>query len=156
MMFFKIVIFSWVKISFIEKQKNDVDDVISSSLNVCWASTSNSLNVVYWIFLKFIECQIDFVRHMFEILFFFCYFVFALKWSNRMIIFAINTFFLVDEYLARWFIMRFDTNWTSLLMSTNLVDVIISLIIKTLFNSIIVNKQFARNLRILVQKIVFY
>jgi hypothetical protein len=70
MMFFKIVVFFWIKIFFIEKQKNNVDDVISSSLNVCWESTSNSLNVVCWIFLKFIECKIDFVRHMFEILFF--------------------------------------------------------------------------------------
>ncbi len=52
--------------------------------------------------------------------------------------------------------MRFDTNWTSSFMSTNLVDVIISLTIKTLLDSTIVNKHLARNLRILVQKIVFY
>ncbi len=69
-MLFKIVVFSWVKISFFEKQKDDVDDVIFSSINVCWASTSSSLKIVDWIFLKFIECRIDFVRHMFEILFF--------------------------------------------------------------------------------------
>jgi hypothetical protein len=86
----------------------------------------------------------------------FCYFDFALKRSDRMIVFAINTIFFVDEYFARWIIMRFDTNWTSSLMSTNLIDVIISLTIKVLFNSTIINKQLARNLRILVQKIVFY
>jgi hypothetical protein len=73
-----------------------------------------------------------------------------------MIIFAINTFFLIDEYFARWIIMRLDINWTSSFMSTNFIDVIISLTIKTLLNSTIVNKQFAKNLRILVQKIVFY
>jgi hypothetical protein len=69
-MLFKIVFFFWIKIYFIEKQKNDVDDVISFRLNVCWASSTNFLNVVCCIFLKFIECKIDFVRHMFEILFF--------------------------------------------------------------------------------------
>jgi hypothetical protein len=73
-----------------------------------------------------------------------------------MIIFAINTFSFVDEYLARWIIMRLDANWTSSLMSRNLVDVIISLTIKTLFDSTIVNKQFAWNLQILVQKFIFY
>jgi hypothetical protein len=41
-------------------------------------------------------------------------------------------------------------------MSINLVDVIISLTIKTLLDSAIVNKQLARYLRILVQKIIFY
>jgi hypothetical protein len=66
--FSKSSFFFWIKISFIKKQKNDVDNVIFSQLNVCWASTSNSLNVVCWIFLKFIECKIDFVRHMFEFL----------------------------------------------------------------------------------------
>jgi hypothetical protein len=60
--------FFWIKISFIEKQKDDVDDVIFSRLNVYWASMSSSLNVVCWIFLKSIECKIDFVRHIFEIL----------------------------------------------------------------------------------------
>ncbi len=67
-MLFKIVVFFWIKISSIEKQKDDVDDVIFSWLNVCWTLTSNSLNVVCCISLKFIECRIDFVRHMFEIL----------------------------------------------------------------------------------------
>ncbi len=67
-MLFRIVVFFWIKTSFIEKQKDNVDDVIFSSLNVCWASTSSSLNVVCWISLKFIECRIDFVRHMFKIL----------------------------------------------------------------------------------------
>jgi hypothetical protein len=84
------------------------------------------------------------------------YFDFALKWSNRMIIFTINTFFLVHQYFARKIIMRFDINWVSSFMSTNLVDVIISLTIKTLFDSTIVNKQLARYLRVFVQKIVFY
>jgi hypothetical protein len=65
---FSMSSFFLIKISFIEKHKDDVNDVIFSSLNVCWASTSSSLNVVCWIFLKFIECKIDFVRHMFEIL----------------------------------------------------------------------------------------
>ncbi len=67
-MLFRIVVFFWIKTSFIEKQKDDVDDVIFFRLNVCWASTSNSLSVVCCISLKFIECRIDFVRHMFEIL----------------------------------------------------------------------------------------
>ncbi len=87
---------------------------------------------------------------------FFSYFDFALKWSDRMIVFAINTFFFVDEYFARWVIMRFDANWTSSFMSTDLVDVIISLTIKALLDSTIVNKQLAWYLRILVQKFVFY
>jgi hypothetical protein len=80
-MFFKIVIFFWITISFIEKQKDDVDDVIFSSFNVCWASTSSSLKVVYWISLKFIECRIDFVRHMFEILFFSI--ILILHWNDQ-------------------------------------------------------------------------
>ncbi len=84
------------------------------------------------------------------------YFDFALKWSNRMIVFAISTFSFIDEYFARWIIMRFDVNWTSSFMSTNLVDVIISLIIKALLDSTIVNEQLAWYLRILVQKFVFY
>jgi hypothetical protein len=84
------------------------------------------------------------------------YFDLALKRSNRMIVFTINTFFFVDWYLARWIIMRFDADWTSSLISTNLVDVIISLIIKTLFDSTIVNKQFAKYLRVFVQKIISY
>jgi hypothetical protein len=84
------------------------------------------------------------------------YFDFALKWLNRMIIFTISTFFFIDRYFARWIIMRFDTNWTSSLMSTNLVDMFISLTIKTLLDSTIVNKQRARYLRIFVQKIVSY
>ncbi len=87
---------------------------------------------------------------------FFDYFDFALKWSNRMIAFAINTFSFVHRYLARWIIMRLSTNWTSSLMSTDLVDVIISLTIKTLLDSTIVNKQLAKYLRVLVQKIVTY
>ncbi len=41
-------------------------------------------------------------------------------------------------------------------MSTDFVDVIISLTIKALLDSTVVNKQFARYLRILMQKIVFY
>jgi hypothetical protein len=49
--------FFWIKTSFIEKQKDDVDDVISSSLKIYWASTSSSLNVVCWIFLKLIEAE---------------------------------------------------------------------------------------------------
>ncbi len=80
----------------------------------------------------------------------------ALKRLNRMIVFTINTFSFVDRYLARWIIMRFDADWTSSLMSTDLVDVIISLTIKALLDSTVVNKQLARYLRILVQKIVFY
>ncbi len=87
---------------------------------------------------------------------FFDYFDFALKWSDRMIAFAINTFSLVYRYFARWIIMRLNTNWTSSLMSTDLVDVIIWLTIKALLNSTIVNKQLAKYLRVLVQKIVFY
>jgi hypothetical protein len=73
-----------------------------------------------------------------------------------MIVFAINTFFLVDEYFARRIIMRFDTNWTLSFISTNFIDVIILLTIKTLIDSTIINKQLAKNLRIFVQKIVFY
>ncbi len=84
------------------------------------------------------------------------YFDFALKWSNRMIALTISTFSFVDRYLARWIIVRFDTNWTSSFISINLVDVIISLTIKSLLNSTIVNKQLARYLRILVQNIFFY
>ncbi len=52
--------------------------------------------------------------------------------------------------------MRFDADWTSSLISTDLVDVIISLTIKALLDSTVANKQLARYLRILVQKIVFY
>jgi hypothetical protein len=81
MMFIKIVVSFWIKISFIEKQKNDVDDVIFSSINVCWASTSSSLRVVCWIFLKFIECKIDFVRHKFEILSFSI--ILILHWNDQ-------------------------------------------------------------------------
>jgi CDP-diglyceride synthetase len=81
---------------------------------------------------------------------FFDYFDFALKWLSRMIAFIINTFFLIYWYFARWIIMRFDTDWTSSFMSTDFVDVIISLTIKTLFNSIIINKQFAKYLWILL------
>jgi hypothetical protein len=55
--------------------------MISSRLNVCWTSTSNSLNVICWIFLKFIECKIDFVRHMFEILSFLI--TFTLHWNDQ-------------------------------------------------------------------------
>ncbi len=87
---------------------------------------------------------------------FFDYFDFALKWSDRMIVFAINTFSFVHRYFARWIIMRLNTNWTSSLMSINLVDVIISLTIKALLDSTIINKQFAKYLRVFVQKIVFY
>jgi hypothetical protein len=87
---------------------------------------------------------------------FFDYFDFALKWSNRMIALTINTFSFVDRYLAHWIIVRFNTDWTSSLMSTNLVDVIISLTIKALLDSTIVNKQLARYLRVLVQKIISY
>jgi hypothetical protein len=81
MMLFRIVVFFWIKISFIEKQKDDVDNVTFSSINACWASTSNSLKVVYWISLKFIECKIDFVRHMFEILSFSITLTF--HWNNQ-------------------------------------------------------------------------
>ncbi len=84
------------------------------------------------------------------------YFDFALKRSNRMIVFTISTFSFVDRYLARWIIMRFDANWTSSLISTDFVDVIISLTIKTLFDSTIINKQLSKYLRVLVQKIIFY
>jgi hypothetical protein len=84
------------------------------------------------------------------------YFDFALKWSNRIIVFTINTFSFVDRYSARKIIMRLDTNWASSLISTNLVDVIISLTIKTLLDSTIANKQLVRYLRIFMQKIVFY
>jgi hypothetical protein len=84
------------------------------------------------------------------------YFDLALKRSDRMIVFTINTFSFVDRYLARWIIMRLDADWTSSLMSTDLVDVIISLTIKALLDSTVVNKQLARYLRIFVQKIVFY
>jgi hypothetical protein len=84
------------------------------------------------------------------------YFDLALKRSNRMIVFTISTFSFVDRYFARWIIMQLDANWTSSLMSTDLVDVIISLTIKALFDSTIVNKQLAKYLRIFVQKIVFY
>jgi hypothetical protein len=87
---------------------------------------------------------------------FFDYFDFALKWSDWMIVFTISTFSFVDRYSARKIIMRLDTNWASSLMSTNLVDMIISLTIKTLLDSTIANKQLARYLRIFVQKIVFY
>jgi hypothetical protein len=80
-MFFRIVVFFWIKISFIEKQKNDVDDVIFSRLKVCWALTSSSLNVVCCIFLKSIECRIDFVRHMFEILSFLITLI--LHWNDQ-------------------------------------------------------------------------
>jgi hypothetical protein len=81
MMFFKIVVFFWVKISSIEKQKKNVDDVIFSRMSVCLASTSSSLNVVCCIFLKFIECRIDFVRHMFEILSFSA--ILILHWNDQ-------------------------------------------------------------------------
>ncbi len=80
-MYFKIVISFWIKISFIKKQKDDVDDVIFSELNICWTSTSSSLSIVYWIFLKFIECKINFVRHMFEILSFSI--ILTLHWNNQ-------------------------------------------------------------------------
>jgi hypothetical protein len=55
--------------------------VIFSRLNVRWASTSSSLNVVCWIFLKFIECKIDFVRHMSEILSFSI--ILSLHWNDQ-------------------------------------------------------------------------
>ncbi len=86
---------------------------------------------------------------------FFSYFDFALKWSNRIIVFVDNTFFLVYRYFAYWIIIRFRANRTSSLMFTNFVDVIISSTIKTLFDFAIINKQIAWNLQVLVQKIVF-
>jgi hypothetical protein len=94
MMLFKIVIFFWVKTSFIEKQKDDVDDVIFSSIDVCWAFTSSSLKVVCWIFLKSIECRIDFVRHIFEILFFSI--ILTLHWNDQIewLLLQLTHFFL--------------------------------------------------------------
>jgi hypothetical protein len=98
-MLFKIVVFFWIKTSFIEKQKNDVDDVTFSSINACWAQTSNFLKIVCWIFLKFIECRIDFVRHMFEILFFSI--TLTLHWNDQIewLLSQLTHFFLFIDIL---------------------------------------------------------
>jgi hypothetical protein len=64
--------------------------------------------------------------------------------------------FFIYWYFARWIIIRFDVDWTSSFISINLVDVIISLTIKTLFDFVIINEQLTWYLRILVQKIIFY
>jgi hypothetical protein len=79
--FLKSSFFFWIKTFFIKKQKNHVDDVIFSSLNVCWALTLNLLNVVCWIFFKFIECKIDLMRHMCDILSFFI--ILTLHWNDQ-------------------------------------------------------------------------
>jgi hypothetical protein len=71
MMLFKISIFFWVKISSIEKQNDDVDDIISLRMNVCWITTSSLLKIVRDVFFEFVEYKIDFVRHISKILFFF-------------------------------------------------------------------------------------
>jgi hypothetical protein len=84
---------------FIEKQKDDVDDVIFSSLNACWASTSSSLKVVCWISLKSIECRIDFLRHMFEILSFSI--ILILHWNDQIewLLSQLTHFFLFIDIL---------------------------------------------------------
>ncbi len=71
----------WIKIVFIEEQENDIDDVIFSWTNVDWASMSNRRKVACWTFLNSIECSIDFVRHMSEILFFSV--ILILHWKDQ-------------------------------------------------------------------------
>ncbi len=80
-MFFKISIFFWVKISFIEKQNDDVDDVISLRMNVCWITTSSLLKIVRDVSFEFVEYKIDFMRHISKILFFFA--ILILHWKNQ-------------------------------------------------------------------------
>jgi hypothetical protein len=92
---------------------------------------------------------------MFEILFFSIILILHLKKLNRMIVFAIDAFFLIHRHFTREVIMRFEANETLFFISTNFVDVIISLTIKTLLDFAVVDKQFARHLCIIMQKIVF-
>jgi hypothetical protein len=72
-----------------------------------------------------------------------------------MIVFAIDAFFFIHRHLAREVVMKLEANETSSFISTNLVDVIISLTVKTLLDFAIVDKQFARHLCVIMQKIVF-
>jgi hypothetical protein len=52
------------------EHEDDVDDVISLWMNVDWTTISNRSKVVFCVFLNSVEYNIDFVRQMFEILFF--------------------------------------------------------------------------------------
>jgi hypothetical protein len=72
-----------------------------------------------------------------------------------MIVFTISAFSFVDRHFACEIIMRFKTDWISSFISTNLVDVFISLTIETLLDSAIINEQFTNYLRVLVKQIVF-
>jgi hypothetical protein len=72
-----------------------------------------------------------------------------------MIVFAVDAFSFIHRHFAREVVVKFETNETSFFISTNLVDVIISLTIKTLFDFAIADKQFARHLCVIMQKIVF-
>jgi hypothetical protein len=71
------------------------------------------------------------------------------------IVFAVDALSFIYRHLAREVVMRFEADETSFFISTNLVDVIISLTIETLLDSAIADKQFARHLCIFMQKIVF-
>jgi hypothetical protein len=80
----------------------------------------------------------------------FCHFNFALKRLNWMIIIAINAFFIIRSDFTRFFVMLLEINWTSSFISTNVNYVIISLTMKILLDSTIINKKLVRNMRVLV------
>ncbi len=68
-----------------------------------------------------------------------------------MITIIINAFSFIRRDFAGFFVMLFEADLTSLFISTDADYEIVSLTIKTLFDSTIVDKKFARNMRVLVQ-----
>jgi hypothetical protein len=57
-----------------------------------------------------------------------------------MIVFAVEAFSLIYRHLAREVVVRLEADKTSSLISTNLIDVIISLTIKTLLDFAVADK----------------
>jgi hypothetical protein len=57
-----------------------------------------------------------------------------------MIVFAVDAFSFIHRHFAREVVVRFEADEASFFISTNLVDVIISLTIETLLDSAIADK----------------
>jgi hypothetical protein len=72
-----------------------------------------------------------------------------------MIVFAVDAFSFIHRHLARKVVVKLEADETSFFISTNFVDVIISLTVETLLDFAIIDKQFARHLCVIMQKIVF-
>jgi hypothetical protein len=72
-----------------------------------------------------------------------------------MIVFAVDAFFFIHRHFAREVVIKLEADETSSFISTDLVDVIIFLTVETLLDFAIIDKQFARHLCIIMQKIVF-